>query len=295
MITISVESLARVLGTQPGAISEALKSEGDEPKPQSEIDNYLVTAFQKKIDQAVRDGKDEGFGRGKRESLSEIEKWVSEKFEIAPTGDIKSQIQQLSEKLAKKPEVNPEEIEKSEIFQTKLSSAVDAVKAKFEEKENEFRQKEEAWRRQRIERIVSKQAENLLKQNNFVIPEDEKIANNLKSLFVRSLMSDEYDFKLSENEDDFQLTDKNGNPLKDELHNVIGFADIGLEKAREFFTVRSGDGRDVSGNRTQTPTGVDAYKFEDMESAMKAYYAEKDPEKQTQIREAMKSISEDVA
>lgn len=296
MITISVESLARVLGTQPGAISEALKSEGDEPKPQSEIDNYLVSAFQKKIDQAVRDGKDEGFGRGKRESLSEIEKWVSEKFEIAPTGDIKSQIQQLSEKLAKKPEVNPEEIEKSEIFQTKLSSAVDAVKAKFEEKEQEFRQKEEAWRRQRIERIVSKQAENLLKQNNFVIPEDEKIANNLKSLFVRSLMSDEYDFKLSENEDDFQLTDKNGNPLKDELHNVIGFTDIGLEKAREFFTVRSGDGRDVSGNRTQTPTGgAGVYKFESMEQAMKAYYAEKDPEKQVQIREAMKSIPDDAA
>src|SRR5690554_3554250 len=296
MITISVESLARVLGTQPGAISEALKSEGDEPKPQSEIDNYLVSAFQKKIDQAVRDGRDEGFGRGKRESLSEIEKWVSENYEIAPTGDIKSQIQQLSEKLAKKPEIKPEEIEKSEVFQTKLSEAVNAVKTKFEEKENEFRTQQEQWRRQRIERILSKQADNLLKQNNFIVPEDEKIANNLKNLFVRSLMSDEYDFKLSESEDDFQITDKNGNPLKDDLHNVIGFEDIGLEKAREFFTVRSGDGRDVSGNRTQTPTGGgSAYKFEDMESAMKAYYAEKDPEKQTQIREAMKSISDDAA
>ncbi len=295
MITISVESLARVLGTQPGAISEALKSEGDEPKPQPEIDNYLVSAFQKKIDQAVRDGRDEGFGRGKRESLSEIEKWVSENYEVAPTGDIKSQIQQLSEKLAKKPEIKPEEIEKSEVFQTKLSEAVNAVKSKFEEKENEFRTQQEQWRRQRIERILSKQAENLLKQNNFIVPEDEKIANNLKNLFVRSLMSDEYDFKLSESEDDFQITDKNGNPLKDDLHNVIGFEDIGLEKAREFFTVRSGDGRDVSGNRTQTPTGTGAYKFEDMESAMKAYYAEKDPEKQTQIREAMKSISEDAA
>lgn len=296
MITISVESLARVLGTQPGAISEALKSEGDEQKPQSEIDNYLVSAFQKKIDQAVRDGKDEGFGRGKRESLSEIEKWVSENYEIAPTGDIKSQIQQLSEKLAKKPEIKPEEIEKSEVFQNKLSEAVNAVKSRFEEKENEFRTQQEQWRRQRIERILSKQADNLLKQNNFIVPEDEKIANNLKNLFVRSLMSDEYDFKLSESEDDFQITDKNGNPLKDDLHNVIGFEDIGLEKAREFFTVRSGDGRDVSGNRTQTPTGGgSAYKFEDMESAMKAYYAEKDPEKQTQIREAMKSISEDAA
>ena len=296
MITISVESLARVLGTQPGAISEALKSEGDEQKPQSEIDNYLVSAFQKKIDQAVRDGKDEGFGRGKRESLSEIEKWVSENYEIAPTGDIKSQIQQLSEKLAKKTEFKPEEIEKSEVFQNKLSEAVNAVKTKFEEKENEFRTREEQWRRQRIERILSKQADSLLKQNNFIVPEDEKIANNLKNLYVRSLMSDEYDFKLSESEDDFQITDKNGNPLKDDLHNVIGFEDIGLEKAREFFAVRSGDGRDVSGNRTQTPTGAgSAYKFEDMESAMKAYYAEKDPEKQTQIREAMKSISEEVA
>lgn len=296
MITISVESLARVLGTQPGAIQQALNAEGDEQKPQNEIDNYLVSAFQKKIDQAVRDGKDEGFGRGKRESLSEIEKWVSENYNVAPTGDIKSQIQQLSEKLAKKPEIRPEEIEKSEVFQTKLSEAVNAVKTKFEEKENEFRAKEEQWRRQRIERILSKRADDLLKQNNFIIPEDEKIANNLKNLYVRSLMSDEYDFKLSESEDDFQITDKNGNPLKDDLHNVIGFEDIGLEKAREFFTVRSGDGRDVSGNRTQTPTGGgSAYKFEDMESAMKAYYAEKDPEKQTQIREAMKSISEDAA
>ena len=154
MITISVESLARVLGTQPGAIQQALNAEGDEQKPQTEIDNFLVSAFQKKIDQAVRDGKDEGFGRGKRESLSEIEKWVSENYEITPTGDIKSQIQQLSEKLAKKPEIKPEEIEKSEVFQNKLSEAVNAVKSRFEEKENEFRTQQEQWRRQRIERIL---------------------------------------------------------------------------------------------------------------------------------------------
>lgn len=293
MITISVESLARVLGTQPGAISEALKSENDKQKPQSEIDNYIIQAFQKKIDQAVRDGKDEGFGRGKRESLSEIEKWIGEKFQVPPTGDVRSQIQTLSEKLNQKPAINPEEVEKSEIFQNKLTEAVNAVKSKFEEKEQEFKAKEEQWRRQQVERVLFKRATKILEQNNFIVPEDEKIANNLKSLYVRSLMSDDYNFKLGENEDDFQVTDKNGNPLKDELHNIISFDSIGLEKAREFFPVRTGDGRDVSGNRTQPPNGVaGVYKFENMEKAMEAYRSEEDPEKREQIRQSMKAIQE---
>src|SRR5690625_5364768 len=133
-IKISLESLAQVRGIPSGEITEALKSEDRELKPQKEVNNYFVSAFKDKLKGAISESRDEGFGRGKRESLTEVEKCVESEFGVSSKGDIRSQIKELH-KAANENKINPDEIEKSEILTEKLSTAVEAVKQKLGEED----------------------------------------------------------------------------------------------------------------------------------------------------------------
>jgi hypothetical protein len=289
-INVSLESLGKVLGISPGAIQAALTAEG-EPLPQTDIDQFLVSKIQEKLDNAQREGKEEGRGRGTRESLKSIEDWIFENFEIESTGDLKGQIEKLQQKAAKV-EINPEDIERSEVFQSKLEEAINGLKTNFAEKEKEFETSKEKWRRQRIESVLDKKAKSLIEQNNFVLPSDETIAETHLRNFKRDLWSDDVDYRLSE-DGELQIVSKDGNPLKDSLHNVIGFDDFGVGIAKNHFIKREGSGRETPGNQTTTGNGsTTQFNFNNREDAMKRYNAESDPKVQSEILTAMKEIKE---
>lgn len=289
-INVSLESLGKVLGTSPGAIEAALTAEG-EPKPQTEIDQFFVTKFQDKLNLAEKSGKEEGRGRGTRESLKSIEDWIFEKFEIEPFGDLKSQIEKLQQKVAKV-EIDPKEIENSEIFQKRLDEAIISLKSNYAEKEKEFETSKEKWRRQRIETVLDKKARSLLDKNNFVLPENETIATTHLRNFMRDLWDEKIDYRLNE-DDELQIVTKDGNPLKDDLHNVIGFEDFGLGIAKNHFLKREGSGRETPGNQTNPGGGSSTqFNFTTREDAMKRYNAENDPKVQTEILTAMKDLKE---
>lgn len=290
-IKISLESLARVLGKAPGEISEALKSENDEQKPQKEIDHYIESNFQNKLKGAISESRDEGFGRGKRESLTEIEKWIGSEFEIAPMGDIKAQIQKLKESV-EKTEIKPEDIEKSDIFKSKLDTAITAVKTKLGEENERLSGELNSLRRAQVQTKLGGHLRSLLKENNFVLPEDGTIAKNIFNAYMAAVWNNDVDFKIDEGKDMPVMTDKEGNPVKDDMHNVLTVNDYALAKAKEYFLQRTGDGRDVSGNQTQGGGGGGRYVFKSAEEAMKAANAEKDPKTRMEILESIKSIKE---
>ena len=231
-IKISLESLARVLGKAPGEISEALKSENDEQKPQKEIDHYIESNFQNKLKGAISESRDEGFGRGKRESLTEIEKWIGSEFEIAPMGDIKAQIQKLKESV-EKTEIKPEDIEKSDIFKSKLDTAITAVKTKLGEENERLSGELNSLRRAQVQTKLGGHLRSLLKENNFVLPEDGTIAKNIFNAYMAAVWNNDVDFKIDEGKDMPVMTDKEGNPVKDDMHNVLTVNDYALAKAKE--------------------------------------------------------------
>ena len=82
-INIPMELVASVLGTDPGVLAESLKSADGNLKPTSEIEGFLKEHFGKKLNEVKRSGIDEGYGRGKKESLTSKEKELAQKFEIS--------------------------------------------------------------------------------------------------------------------------------------------------------------------------------------------------------------------
>lgn len=291
-VKISMESLASVLGKTSGEISEALKSENDELKPQEEVNKFFVSAFKDKLKGAISESRDEGFGRGKRESLTEVEKWVESEFGVSSKGDIKAQIKELH-KATSENQINPDELEKSEIFQEKLSEAVNAVKEKLGQENERLTAEITNLRNSQVRAKLSDYLRSKLKDEGYVFPEQDNIANTIFNAFLSDVWNDNVSFRMAEGADLPELLDKEGRPLKDEMHNVLTLDDYALSKASNFFVKRSGDGKEVSGSsRKSGGVSSGGMVFSGREEAIKAMNRETDPERRAKIAAAIKEMKD---
>lgn len=283
------EFLAVVLGTQPGAIQQALIAEDGNLKPKSEIESFLSPLVQKKLDDAKRDGKEEGKGWGTKESRRELESWIKETYNVEPTGDIKNQIQSLVTEQTKSKKLSEDDVKNSEVFLNEIKKFQDEIKNRDQEIQN----LQETNRREKITAVLTQNANRVLQENNFLIPEEKEVASNLQKLFIQSLWKEGIDFRVDDNGAIVPTTAK-GDPLKDNLHNPIGFDEYSKSVAKMFFPVREGSGKETPGNQT-TPgggSGTTNFNFKSREEAMQRYNSETDGEKKAAILEAMRGIKE---
>lgn len=282
-----LEFLAVVLGTQPGAIQQALIAEDGNLKPEPEIKSFLSPLIQRKLDDAKRDGKEEGKGWGTKESRKELENWIKETYSIEPTGDIKTQIQSLVTEQTKSKKLSEDDVKNSEVFLTEIKKFQDEIK----NRDQEIKNLQETNRREKITAVLSQNAKRVLEENNFLIPEEKEVASNLQKLFIQSLWKEDIDFRVN---DDGTIvpTNEKGDPLKDNLHNPIGFDEYSKGVAKMFFPVREGSGKQTPGNQTAPGSGASktVYNFKSREDAVKAYNAETDAEKKAEIVEAMRNM-----
>lgn len=283
------EFLAVVLGTQPGAISQALIGEDGNLKPKPEIEAFLSPLVQQKLDAAKRDGKEEGKGWGTKESREQLENWIRDTYKIEPTGDIKSQIQALVTEQAKSSKLTEDDVKNSEVFLNEIKRFQDEIKNRDEA----IQSLKETNRREKITAVLSQNAQRVLKENNFLIPEEAEVASNLQKLFIQSLWKEGIDFRVDDNGAIVPTTAK-GDPLKDNLHNPIGFDEYCKSVAKMFFPIREGSGKETPGNQTAPGAGAGKtiFNFTSREQAMQAYNSETDSEKKAAILEAMRSVKE---
>lgn len=284
-----MEFLARVLGTQPGAIQQALIAEDGNLKPKPEIEAFLSPLVQQKLDAAKRDGKEEGKGWGTKESREQLESWIKENYKVEPTGDIKSQIQALVQEQTKNSKLTADDVKNSEVFLSEIAK----FQTEIQNRDQEIKNLQETNRREKITSVLSQNAKRVLKENNFLIPEESEVASNLQKLFIQSLWKEGIDFRVEDNGAIVPTTTK-GDPLKDNLHNPIGFDEYSKGVAKMFFPIREGSGKETPGNQT-TPgggSGSTNFNFKTREEAMQRYNSETDGEKKTAILEAMRSMKE---
>lgn len=191
-ITPLVEFFANVLGSQPGAIRQALIAEDGTLNP--DFKTTLLPLFQKKLEDAKRDGKEEGKGWGTKESREQLEGWIKETYNIEPTGDVKSQIQNLISEITKSSKLTEDDVKNSEIFQNEIKKFQEEIK----NRDQEIISLKENSRRERITSVLKQKANSVLQENNFVVPEDRDVAENLQKLFIQSLWKEGIDFKVDE-------------------------------------------------------------------------------------------------
>jgi hypothetical protein len=99
---------------------------------------------------------------------------------------------------------------------------------------------------------LNSELQQFLQGEGFVLPEDER---RKKALFeaYKTKLKDGKQFKFDEN--GVAVLGKDGNPIKDDLHNVKSFNEVAGEFASLFFEKSNGSGKQSPGASGQPPSG----------------------------------------
>lgn len=280
MIQVSEEFLASVLGTTAGEITDALK-DGENDKPQDEIESFLKEKFEGRIFKAKNDGKKEGHGRGLKESLTNKEKELKAKLGVE--GDtIDEIIDAALEAATKKAALNPDDVKNSDIY----INEVKRLKTLIAEKETELANKDQSFTKAETMRLAKELGLKYLNEKKFVLSDDEDIKDEaLANLFGK--LEDDHT-KLSVIDGKVVVVDSNGKPKENEQGTKeISFEDHFVSKAKRYFKQAVADDRKSPANKNDGKTGNVTPEMPELNTAEDLYKAlegEKDVIKQKAIK-----------
>lgn len=242
MIQISEEFLANVLGTSPGEITDALK-DGEELKPAAEVESFLKTKFDEALYRAKKSGHKEGLGRGQKESLTIKERELKDRFGVDGT-TIDEVIDNIIETVKTNSKINPDDVKNSEVF----LSETKRLKQIIAEKEEELAKTATTYAKKETLRAAKEHGVRLLKEKNFVLPDDDEIATNMLDVLFSKL--EDEDTRLSIDGNKIVVLDANGRPKENEQGTKdITFDDHLTGIAKKFFKQAVADTRKSPANK----------------------------------------------
>jgi hypothetical protein len=281
MIEISTEFLANALGASQGEIDQALK-DGENFKPQEAVESYIKSKVDEIVFKAKQSGKKEGKDWGLKESLTSKEKALKEKFGVE--GANLDEIVDAAVEAAKQhSKLNPEDVKSSEVYinETKrLKSLVEAKEKEIEEKVSSFAKTETM-------RAAKEAGLRLLKEKNFVLPDNEDIKDTMLSTLFEKLEDDQT--RISVQDGKIVVLDANGRIKENETGTKeLTFEDHFVSRSKKFFPQAVADNRQSPANKNQgDKPGAANPDMPEMKSTgdlIKALNAERDPAKQKTIK-----------
>lgn len=294
VVPVSLEVLATVLGTEPGSVSDALKADDNEWKPQADIDAYFKNTFNTKLKSVRKEGHDEGHGRATRETLTAKEKEIREKYGLKGNTLDELLEEMSSNKGEGKSDLDEESIKAHPFFQ----STVQKFQDKIREKDQEVKTIQEGVRVKEMEGELRKLATSIVdnKENKFLIPEDP--ANPA----VRQMQIDLYFEQLKKGKwkvDEgklLALNDKGDDILKDDSYNPISSEAYAKSIAERMFPKAKGEQREAPGVHTK-PNGSNGNgsafnfpKFKDQAEAMAYIGKTTDPKELDALQEHIQAL-----
>lgn len=281
-----MELVASVLGTDPGVLAESLKSADGNLKPTSEIEGFLKEHFGKKLNEVKRSGIDEGYGRGKKESLTSKEKELAQKFEISDYQGFDGLFDAIITKHSQTSKLNPDDVRKSEHYITDIKAKNEEIK-KWKSELDTFKGQVEH------EKVSSKVNQAIISiiedpQHKYVIPANKTIKDNVVNAMLSKVWNGDYKFEIGEKA--IGIRDKDGNPLQDELMTPIKLDDWVHGLAKGYFEVQQGDNRSGTGASTQGSGSGGGLQIKSSEDFMRQYTTEPDPIKRAAIKTQYESM-----
>lgn len=289
-VEMSLEFMANLLGKKAPELEATLKAEDGELKAQGEIESYFKSEFSNRLKEAKTSGKKEGKGWGQRETREEVEKELSQllKVDSAPLEDM---VQAYTGKVleSSKKALTPEDIRASDVFKEALKKE----RTKVQELSQEFEQFKSQISTKQKRTAVRSKLKNILKSNNFRLPQDETILDTRVDLLI-DRMFEQHDFQVNE-QGNVLVMDKEGNPVQDEMFNNVPFTEWSKKKATLVFDVAEGDNRISPGNKTQVPgqPGPANYSFPKIENT-EQFFSEMDKMDDLEQKEAFQKHFEDL-
>ena len=245
-INISVEVLAELLNKQPGEISEALTKKEDDKVVQidrKDAEKFIKDAFSEHVKTVKSELRDEGYGRGKKEALTILEKSLSEKYGV-DIDQAEKMIDKIIQEKSKVKADDPEKIKQSEVYINAIREEIE----KREKIEGDFRAYQtDIEKREKLSSVKSRVSE-LLEENNFVLPENTvRRKKLLKAMYNEMLNDPETVFDLDG--DEVKVLNKEGKPKRNDNLKELSFKEFALNVASTYFDVAQGDDRKSPGNK----------------------------------------------
>lgn len=247
-IEISLEFLSELIGVKKGDLSAAVKKDDENLKETAEIEKVIKDNLKTKIEAVRKEARDEGHGRGKRESLTQIEKDLASKHKVSDEGGIDAVIARVLDKhKTEGSELTPEAIKQSDIYINDLKKEIEKRKTLQTEFESFKTDVETTSKRSRVAQEVQK----ILPERKFALPQSERVRDRLINAYVDEIL-EQSDISIVDGK--IVAKDKKGQPHRDDMMNELSFADYASTLAADFFEVKAGDGRESPG-ATTPPTG----------------------------------------
>lgn len=235
-----------------------------------------------------RDIGDSQLGRGKRESLTALERELKNDFGIDSHLQGKELVKAIVEakteaaleeaKAAglkignKKPEeLTADEIKGLPAVKTLLQNEVSKVTERLTQREKEFQDYKQGVEKVQLQNMVRRSIEQIATKNKFALASDTAQREKQLNLFIKTL--DLSELKL--NGEEIELVDKEGNLKRDDKHNIINFekyvSELNPFGVHQFDPNKAGGGAgDDKGSAGGSAAGGDnkAPKFKTEEEAM---------------------------
>lgn len=251
-------------------IKKLLLNENGEPL-ENGIEN-IIALDNARIKRIKGENHDAGYGKAKKETASEIEKFYREKFGINTDGNYEAIAEAISEQIAssstKGKQITDDDVKKHPAY-LKLEKEY-VPKSKYEELDNQFNQfKTGIDRRIKFDKVKERalvELENMKPD----YPDVPQIKQNLVNAFIKEIESFE-DFEFVENE---IVAIKDGKRVDDGRGNPTTFEQIVKEKAAGYFKFLESDAKGNAGNKNngvQSNPPAGKYVFKTKEEAVNAY------------------------
>ncbi len=269
--------LTGIFSMTDGEIAELLYSDG---KIKDDADQLLLERHAKKVEKINAEKQkyfDNGYSKGKKESMERVEKEFKEKTGMDGE-DFEAMLTAHLEAVKTKPKHSDDDVKRHPLFIDLERNSIkkeqyDALKTEFET----YKQQEQ--RRNALGRVQSKAWE-LTSARSPILSDNPLVAETRKGDFLRKF--EEYDYEIN---DDLIVVVKDGKRLEDKHGNIITF-DAHVGKLAEMcFDFKKQQDRGNAGNNQNAPASVPTNEDE----YRKSLATEQDPQKRVEIMNAWKA------
>ena len=245
--------LAKTLNLGDGEIAELIK-DGEGVKESDIIQKILDLDVQRveKIKTSV-DGKEkfqEGYKKGKEESLSKLEKQIKEKYGIQSDKLGVELVEEVISEKSKPVETDEETVKRSKTYQDLETRLKNELKTQKETYEQQIADINSQTQREKTLSVANKKALEIFAGLEPVLPTSKQVADNQIGWFLKSM--EEYDFDV---QDDRIVVMKDGKVLQDGHGNSRTFDEIVKDKAGKFFEFKKNNGSGNDGGGGNPPAG----------------------------------------
>ena len=245
--------LAKTLNLGDGEIAELIK-DGEGVKESDIIQKILDLDVQRveKIKTSV-DGKEkfqEGYKKGKEESLSKLEKQIKEKYGIQSDKLGVELVEEVISEKSKPVETDEETVKRSKTYQDLETRLKNELKTQKETYEQQIADINFQTQREKTLSVANKKALEIFAGLEPVLPTSKQVADNQIGWFLKSM--EEYEFDV---QDDRIVVMKDGKVLQDGHGNSRTFDEIVKDKAGKFFEFKKNNGSGNDGGGGNPPAG----------------------------------------